>query len=48
MNARDDNKKGPGPGYHSILAKKAPNDPNEYIINRSGQARPIYLIRYRV
>lgn len=41
-------KKGPEPGYHSVLGRKSPTDHWEYIVNRTGQGRPIYLITYRL
>ena len=38
------NKLGPSKGYHSILGQAGGH--NEYIIERWGQARPMYLITY--
>jgi hypothetical protein len=40
----DNNKSGPKPGYHSILGQAGKH--NEYIIDRWGQAKPLYLITY--
>lgn len=36
---------GPGKGFHSILGTGRPN--KEYIIERWGQAKPLYLITYK-
>jgi hypothetical protein len=38
------NKLGPSVGYHSILGQAGAV--NEYIVDRWGQARPVYLITY--
>ena len=39
------NKQGPSKGFHSILGQAGKHD--EYIIERWGQAKPIFLITYR-
>jgi hypothetical protein len=39
------NKLGPAKGFHSIVGLARPN--KEYIIERWGQAKPVYLITYR-
>ena len=46
LNAPANNKNGPQPGYHSILGTKNPAK-HEYIIERWGQAQPLYLIKYK-
>ena len=40
------NKTGPTRGFHSIYGNSA-NSPKEYIIDRWGQAKPLYLIVYQ-
>jgi len=45
MNATDRTRLGPAKGYHSILGKHATQ--LEYIIDRWGQAKPLYLITYK-
>jgi hypothetical protein len=44
LNVAENNKLGPSKGYHSILGRAGGH--TEYIIERWGQAKPIYLITY--
>jgi hypothetical protein len=44
LNVASNNKLGPSKGYHSILG--IAGNHTEYIIERWGQAKPIYLITY--
>ena len=46
LNASDNNKLGPGIGYHSILGLAGAH--REYIIERWGQAKPLFLITYKI
>lgn len=45
LNNADNDKLGPSKGYHSILGQAGKH--NEYIIERWGQAKPMYLISYK-
>jgi hypothetical protein len=46
LNATVSAKTGPSKGFHSIHGM-APTCPNEYIIDRWGQAKPMFLIVYQ-
>lgn len=46
LNASNQKKIGPSIGYHSLWGKAGKH--NEYIIERFGQAKPLYLIQYDV
>jgi hypothetical protein len=45
VNKEESAKLGPGKGFHSIYGTGRPH--KEYIIERWGQAKPVYLITYR-
>ena len=45
LKAADNNKSGPKAGYHSILGQAGSH--NEYIVDRWGQAKPLFLITYK-
>ncbi len=46
LTVANNNKLGPGIGYHSILGLAGAH--REYIIERWGQAKPLYLITYKI
>ena len=45
LNAAANDKSGPMAGYHSILGQAGAH--NEYIVDRWGQAKPLFLITYK-
>ena len=46
LNASNNAKTGPSKGYHSIKGTANNAGRHEYIIERWGQAKPVYLITY--